>query len=344
MAGKGTHPFGRQSLLEPKAYSYLYSAVTSQYTDQNPFADSEEFRLGPLEARDFPILLDQIAQFLFYSVRFQVATEECAAAQSGTISIPANSSVVTGAGTAFISALRPGQTIWVADDAGILRFFQVAAITSATAMQIKSSAVSAITAKAYGLAISGQIPFQKYNAFGAGFAANSISQLTGTMTLTAAANTLAGVSTLFTTELAVGAKIRLKDDGGTLRHYVIDTITNATTATIKGLAVANATAITASRWFCDYSDLQIDLSATGGGRGLTLYDSVPISALQGKNGGGSVLMLNHRYNREYAKAGDGPVPIGYLLPPGGAITMRVYNRANDTRYFHGHLYGSAIKT
>lgn len=333
-------PFRRQSLLQPVAYSYLYSAVTSQYTDQNPFADTEEFRLGPLEARDFPILLDEVAQFLAYSVRFQVATEECGAAKSGTISISAASSVVAGAGTAFLSELKVGQTIWVADDAGTLRFFQIASIASATSMQVKASALSAITAKTFGLAQSGQIPYQKYN----GLAADAITPLTGTMTLTAAANTVAGVGTLFTTELAVGAKIRLKDDGGTLRHYVIDTITNATTATIKGLAVANATAVTASRWFCKYSDLQFDLQATAGGRGQTLIDTVPVAAMQGKNGGGSVLLINRRYNKDYAKSGDGPVPFAYLVPPGGAVTLRVYNLANDARYFHAHLYGSAIKT
>jgi hypothetical protein len=344
VAGKGTHPFGRQSLLQPKAYSYIYSAVTSQYTDQNPFMDNEEFRLGPLEARDFPILLDSIAQFFFYSVRFQVATEECGAAQAGTISISANGSVVTGLATAFISALRMGQTIWVADDAGTLRFFQIASIASATTMQIKSSAVSAITAQAYGLAQSGQIPFQSYNAYGAAYAANSIQQLSGTFTLTAAANTVAGVGTQFVAELAVGSKFRLVDDTGALQHYVIDTITNATTATIKGLAVNNATAVTASRWFADYGDLQIDLHGSGGARGITLFDKIPLRALQGKNGGGSVLLLHRRYNRDFAKSGDGPVPVAYLFPPGGALTMRVYNRANDTRYFHGHLFGSAIKT
>lgn len=337
MAARGTIPFSRQSLPEPKAYSYLYSAVTSQYTDQNPFADTEEFRLGPLEAKDFPVVLDQIAHFMFFSTRFQVATEECGAALTGTISISAGSSTVAGAGTSFLSQVKRDQTIWVADDAGTLRFFRVLAIASNTAMTIYGSAVSAITAKAFGIAKTGLIPTPKYFGQPA-----HIQQLTGTMTLTAAANTVAGVGTAFTTELDVGAKIRLKDDGGTFRHYVIDTITNATTATIKGLAVANATAVTASRWFADYSDIQIDLFASAGGRGYTIVETVPLSALQGINGGGAVLLLDRRYNRDYAKSGDGPVPVSYLVPAGGALTMRVYNRADDARYFHGHLFGSNI--
>lgn len=335
---RGTLSFQQDNQKVPQGYTYLYSAVTPNVLDQNPYADPEEFRLASLEARDFPIVLDQIAHFMYFGIRFQVATEECGPALTGTVSGVAAASTIAGVGTAFTSEVAQGKVLWVADDAGTLRFFPIVAVASATSLTIKGSIPSTITAKAFGLAHTGIIPFQNRT----GTPEYKI-PLTGTFTLAAGANTMAGVGTAFTTQLAVGAKFQAIDDGGTLRHYVIDTITNATTATIKGLAVANGTAITGSRWFPSYSDLSLDLYASGGGGGTTLKDSVPPRALHGINPGGGALLENHRYSTRYQKSGLATLPMAYLAAGAGALTLRVTNRQADPRYFHAFLYGMNLQ-
>jgi hypothetical protein len=182
----------------------------------------------------------------------------------------------------------------------------------------------------YGKMLSRNIPYRRKED-----GQIHIQPLTGTVSADPSSGQLHGTGTMFTTELVVGDKIRLVDDTGTERFYIIAVIFDDLTANIQGFVDAVSTLVPLTKFYTDYTDIEFSIFASGGG-GQRFLGGGRVLSNQGTNGGGSPETI----------PGSGAVAAirrPYLYGKAGACTVRVHNLVNDARRVHAHLFGVRIR-
>lgn len=248
----------------PKAFSYFYSLLprdivmplrdpgASPVANPDPELDPVEFRLRPMEARDFPVKLHEDSQFFHHYIKFEVANEYALILNPmtnegypGGVYMPANSNTVNGVGTSFRRDFRPNQILWI-NEGSAFRVFTIREIISDTVMRTVESTTTAISSisepVAYGRMVSRNIPVNHFMDW-----KMPRLPLSGTVSTTAGSAALTGVGTSFTTQLFIGAIIQLVDNGGIRRAYRISAITSDTVATLSRNADSAATAVAYAR-------------------------------------------------------------------------------------------------
>jgi len=182
--------------------------------------------------RDIPIILEQDAAYRLLGAKYTPYRAVPGAALTGTISVSAGGTAVTGVGTAFTTELSVGRNLTWVDDTGAYQSGVVAAIASDLALTLETAVLNATTGLVY-FASSFKwydtVPSRKNTAY---------ADLTGTITIASGGATLAGVGTLFTTELTVGDIIGAVDVSGALHMFQVATITTNILATVTETVTA----------------------------------------------------------------------------------------------------------
>jgi hypothetical protein len=330
--GYSVRPENRPSA---KAFTYFYSFLPRINVGDPYSFDPIEFRLRPLEARDFPIIFDADSQFFKWFARFEVANEYAGGVLTGNVYAVAGNTLL-GVGTLFRSELRPGDVLLV-DSAG-------AGVVFLTVMSIQSNiSLTVVEFIPFVIgSIAEPVAFRKMlsrNTPVVNWPGQDVHNymLTGTISFGAAATpiSITGVGTLFLTQLLVGDKIRVNDNSGAEQFIVISAIADNTNATGFGLSGAAATAKAFSKFYTDYTDIEFEVYASGGG-GQRFLGRSRVLGNQGVNGGGNPEIV----------PGSGAVAAirrPYLYGKAGACTVRVRNLVNDARRIHAHLFGARIR-
>lgn len=320
-----------------KAWNYFYSLIPRVNSGNAQDENRTEFRLGPLEARDIPVIIDQDSQFLHLFLRFEVANEY-AIVPGLTGEIFGAGNLITGVGTLFLSELRSGDVIWVDVGGGPIRYYTVSQILSDTSFRTGED-----ISPEFGN-IGETSPFGKMQSrntpaiYWPGREAHNYT-LTGRISFAGgfvSPVAISGLGTFFLSELVLGDKIRVMDDAGVEHFLVISSIIDESTATAFGQGGAAAcTNKRASKFYTDYTDIEFEIYASGGG-GQRLLGKGRVLSNQGVNGGG---------NPEIVPGGGGFAAIRrpYLYGKAGAVTVRVKNLRNDARRVHAHLFGVRIR-
>jgi RNase P/RNase MRP subunit p29 len=316
-----------------KAWNYFYSLIPRVNSGDAQDDNRVEFRLGPLEARDIPVNLDQDSQFFHHFIRFEVANEYALIPGLTGDVYAAVGNILNGVGTLFRAELRPGDVVWISTDTTVF-YFTVASIISDTALR---------TGEFIGIALSSiaePFPFGKMQSRNTpmvpwpGIDVHRY-RATGVISITATTNVLTGVGTLFTTELVIGDKIRVIDNSNVEQFFIIGTIVDNTNATLLAPAPNTVTSRAYLKFYTDYTDIEFQIYASGGG-GQRLLGQGRVLSNQGVNGAG---------NPEIVPGGGGFAAIRrpYLYGKAGAVTVRVKNLVNDARRVHAHLFGVRIR-
>ncbi|WP_127716899.1 LamG-like jellyroll fold domain-containing protein [Halobacteriovorax sp. HLS] len=129
---------------------------------------------------------------------------------SGSVSIGSGTTLVTGLNTLFTTEFSVGDRIVIADEEHI-----VAAIATNTSLTLQSNHTSGATRER----------IRKY--------------LSGTVDIASGTSTVTGTSTLFTTELLVGQRIRIGNEFFTVASIANDTSLNVTEVAIDNSSTAN---------------------------------------------------------------------------------------------------------
>lgn len=318
-----------------KAFTYFYSLLPRVNSGDPYLFDPIEFRLRPFEFREFPVNFDADSQFFKWFIRFEVANEYALPAFTGGV-YAAEGNTLLGVGTIFTSELRVGDVIWIDDDPN-MRFFTVAKIISDTELQTAEFISPAIST------ISEPLDFGKMQSRNTPIVPWPDMQihnymLTGTISYLGAFGPplpLVGVGTKFLTELVVGDKIRLIDDASTEQFFIVSAITDDLNATVHGTSGAAATKVAMSKFYTDYTDIEFEIFASGGG-GQRFLGKSRVLGNQGTNGGGNPEII----------PGYGALAAirrPYLYGKSGAATVRIRNLVNDARRIHAHLFGMRIR-
>jgi hypothetical protein len=321
-----------ESLARPRARteSYLQSLVPypiSPLGPQNPV----DLRFNPRESKDVVLNLDPTAIFRQVYYRFQLKNEYAGPALTGVLTWGAEAIgtlLYTGVGTAFLGQLAPGYTIWYVAG-NVLRYATVDKVLTNTTFLAVQPIEAAATAEPFGKMLGRNIPAASGAAQKLDWIADTIVN-TGTVSLTTVSSTMTGVGTLFTTQLVVGDKIQVFGDDGREQYLIVDSITNNTTATIKGFPSAAITAKAFSRFYTRYSDLEFQVYNSAG---LSFGKPVIVQASQGAFG--SVDLFQGK---------DGLIHRPYFLGRSEAIILKITNRSYDARLVHGHVGGVRVLT
>lgn len=312
----------------------MYSLLPRINSGDGNIVDPVEFRLRPLESRDFPVILDADSQYFKWFIRFEVANEYMGGTLTGGI-VRVRSNLIGGIGTLFKTELSPGDVIMIDPGGAPIIFATVAEIILDTVLKTVED-LSAFGSEeepaSYYIMRSRNIPFVPWP----GVDAHNYT-LAGTLSYLATASpiNITGTGTLFLTELVVGDKIRLMDNDGVEQFLIIASIADDVTAVAFGLAGAAATNVAAAKFYTDYTDIEFSIFASGGG-GQRFLGKSRVLGNQGVNGGGSPEII----------PGSGAVSAirrPYLYGKSGAVTVRVTNLVNDARRVHGHLFGARVR-
>lgn len=319
------------SRVRPRAESYLQSLIPWPITPEGP-QDPVDIRIAGGATVEVPINFNAVGTYRQTALRFMVKNEYAGPALTGVLTwtgAAIGSFAYAGVGTRFLSELRVGDYAWFVGDDNEVYEVYVSKVVSDTQFLSTSPVRAAATAQDFGVMLGRNIPTDWSTGQEDDWTAGTV-QNTGTVTLTAGANTLAGVGTLFLTELVVGDRIEVTANSGVKMYVLVDTITNDTTATIKGFAPLTATAKSYTRFYTRFSDIAYQL---GDSSGRSFGQEIIVQAQQGAFG-----------SMDLYKAIDGIMHQPYFLGRREALVLRIRNRAPDARRVHAHVYTVRVLT
>ena len=194
--------------------------------------------------------------FVYYdTVPAQQRDVDFSADLTGTITTVAGALTFVGVGTDFDAEVVVGESLSYTDDDGNVQIVVVDTITNDTNIVLAGPAPTVGTG----------VAFQKVNA------------LEGSITVAPGGAAMVGVDTEFVTDLTVGDVVEAIDVSGVKRHFIIDTITDATNIIIAETLAATDPGVAAGTSFRIVARVQtgtvtvtaVNRLVTGGGTAFT---------------------------------------------------------------------------